>query len=87
MASPLRYSQTAVPTIFWYGSADLTTPLAQTFELYKRLRQRQIRSQLMDLPGAPHSLVELSPQSRDTVFRQLLGFLNSVFYHPTPWGG
>jgi len=87
MASPLRYSQTAVPTIFWYGSADPTTPLAQTFELYKRLRQRQIRSGLMDLPGAPHSLVGLSPQSRDTVFRQLLGFLNSVFYHPTPWGG
>ena len=85
-ASPLRYIETAVPTIFWYGTADPMTPLAQTFELYKRLKQRQIQSQLMDLPGAPQSLAELSPRTRDTVLRQLLTFLNDVLYRPTPWG-
>jgi len=87
MASPLRYANTGVPTIVWYGTADPLTPLAQTYELYKRLRQHQIRSQLLDLPGAPRTLGDLSPQTRRTVLTQLLGFLNSVFYHPTAWGG
>lgn len=86
-ASPLRYTDTAVPTIFWYGTADPMTPLAQTYELYKRLKQRQIRSELLDLPGAPHTLAQLSPSARDKVLTQLLDFLNGVLYHPTAWGG
>jgi acetyl esterase/lipase len=86
MASPLRYSDSAVPTILWYGTADPMTPLDPTYELYKRLRQRQIRAELLDLPGAPHNLTQLSPAVRKTVFTQLLDFLNSVFYQGPPVG-
>ncbi|MBV9279600.1 MAG: alpha/beta hydrolase fold domain-containing protein, partial [Chloroflexi bacterium] len=87
MASPLRYAPSAVPTIFWDGAADPTTPQPQAFELYKRLKQRQIRSQLMTLPGAPSSITQLSPGARATALVQLISFFQSVFYHPTAWGG
>jgi acetyl esterase/lipase len=85
MASPLRYADTGVPTIFWYAGSDPVTPVRATFELYKRLRQRQMQSQLLDLPRASRHLTDLAPQSRKTAFTQLLGFLDDVLNH-TPSG-
>jgi acetyl esterase/lipase len=78
MASPLRYADTGVPTIFWYAGADPITPTPQMFELYKRLKQRQVLSELLDLPGSPRHLTDLSHQARQTAFVQLVGFLDGV---------
>jgi acetyl esterase/lipase len=78
MASPLRYSDTAVPTIMWYGAGDPMTPFHQTFELYKRLRQRQLNAQLEELPGEPDRLTQLSIKARNIVLKQLLTFLHNV---------
>jgi acetyl esterase/lipase len=78
MASPLRYADTAVPTLLWYGASDPMTPFRQTFELYKRLRQRQLLAELQQLPGAPYRLPQLSPQAREAVLTHLLTFLKQV---------
>jgi alpha-beta hydrolase superfamily lysophospholipase len=82
MGSPLRYNATAVPTSLWYGTTDPMTPVEQTYELYKRLRQGGMRAQLVDLRGAPHDLTDLSSHTRDVVLGQLVTFLNQVFYQP-----
>jgi endoglucanase len=82
-ASPLRYTDTAVPTSLWYGTSDPMTPFPPTFELYKRLRQRELAAHLQQLPGAPHRLTELSTQARAVVLTQLLGFLNNVLVQST----
>jgi acetyl esterase/lipase len=79
-ASPQSYIETAVPTTFWYGRADPMIPVHATFELYKQLKQRKIRSQLFDLPGAPHSLMDLSPQARRNALDQLVLFLTGVLF-------
>jgi dipeptidyl aminopeptidase/acylaminoacyl peptidase len=83
MASPLRYTDTGVSTIMWYGASDPMTPFHQTFELYKRLRQRKLNAKLVQLPGEPRRLTQLSSQTRDTVLTQLLTFLHNVL-SPSP---
>jgi acetyl esterase/lipase len=82
LASPLRFSDTGIPTIMWYGAADPMTPFRQTFELYKRLRQRGLNAQLEQLPGAPDRLTDLSPQTQNIVLTQLLTFLHNVLTSP-----
>jgi acetyl esterase/lipase len=85
MASPLRYADTGVPTILWYGSSSPVTPAAQTFELYKRLKQRQIQAQLFDMPGALSHLTDLSSQAQQTAVKQLLGFFDDVLAHSSTY--
>ncbi|GAC1514971.1 MAG: hypothetical protein NVS2B16_22570 [Chloroflexota bacterium] len=83
-ASPMRYTDTAVPTILWYARSDPLTPAAQTFELYKRLKQRQIQSQLLDVPGAVRRVTELPRAAQDTALSQLATFLDAALsYHPS----
>lgn len=78
MASPLRYANSAVPTIFWYGDSDPLTPVAQTFELYKRLKQREMRSALINLHGKPRHLTDLSSALQATVIGQLESFFDDT---------
>lgn len=83
MASPLRYALSAVPTIQWYAPSDPLTPMQQTFELFKRLKQREVQSQLLDLPGMPRHFTELSPPAQNTALAQLRAFFDDVLgYHP-----
>jgi len=83
LASPLRYADTGVSTIFWYGASDALTPVAQTFELYKRLKQREMRSELIDLPGAPRHLTDLTQAQQDMAIKQLEAFFDDTLsYHP-----
>lgn len=82
MASPLRYADTGVPTVLWYADSSPVTPAPQSFELYKRLRQRQIETQLFNMSGTESHLTDLLPQARHTVAEQLLGFLDDVLQHP-----
>jgi endoglucanase len=82
IASPDTYIDTAVPTIIFNGLSDPDAPFHDAFNLYKGLRQRSIRTQLIDVPGAPHALSQLSPFYHRTAMHQIAGFLDGIFYAP-----
>lgn len=81
-ASPDTYVANGVPTIMFGGLADADAPFHDDFLLYKGLRQRAIHSQLIDLPGAPHTLSALSPFFRRTSLTQIVRFFDGIFYAP-----
>jgi acetyl esterase/lipase len=81
-ASPKSFDNTAVPTIFFHGIADSDEPFAQTFRLYRYLKQRSIPAQLEDLPGSPHGFADLTGTSRSQMLDQLTSFFDGVFYQP-----
>jgi endoglucanase len=83
-ASPMSYTPTAVSTILFHGTADRSVPIWQPFDLYRQLRQDKAPSKLIDLPGSPHGLMDLSPQARKTAIAQTVAFFNGVFYKPPP---
>jgi endoglucanase len=83
-ASPITYMPTAVSTILFHGVSDRSVPLWQPFDLYRLLRQSKAPSKFVDLPGSPHSLMDLSPQARKTAVEQTVAFFNNVFYKPPP---
>ncbi|HEX6507761.1 MAG TPA: cellulase family glycosylhydrolase [Chloroflexota bacterium] len=83
-ASPITHVSTAVSTILFHGIADRRVPIWQPFDLYRLLRQSKAPSELVDLPGAPHSLMDLSPQQRGTALNQIVAFFDNVFYKPPP---
>jgi endoglucanase len=79
-ASPDTYVDSGVPTLIVDGRADPDAPFHDAFLLYKGLRQRAIRSQLSDIPGAPHSLADLSAFYRRITITQVFRFFDGVFY-------
>jgi endoglucanase len=82
-ASPDTYVDSGVPTIIFGGLADPDAPFHDAFNLYKGLRQRSIHSQLIDLPGAPRALTDLSPGERRIALLQITRFFDGVFYAPS----
>ncbi len=86
-ASPKTYDNRAVPTIFFHGTADTAEPFAQTFRLYRFLRQRSVTSELKDLSGAPHGFGDLTGSTRQQTMQQLANFFDGVFYQPPYLGG
>jgi endoglucanase len=82
--SPGTYADTGVSTMLVSGLGDQSVPFTEDFALYKWLRQRSISSQLVDLPGSPHALTDLGWQTRHTLSRQIISFLDGVFYKPPP---
>lgn len=84
MASPITYRATAVSTIFFQGVADRTVSIWQPFDLYRLLREDKAPSTFVDLPGAPHGLMDLSVAARQMAVARTIAFFNSVFYQPLP---
>jgi acetyl esterase/lipase/aryl-phospho-beta-D-glucosidase BglC (GH1 family) len=83
-ASPVNYIPTAVSTILFHGVADHSVPIWQPFDLYRLLRQDKAPSKFVDLPGAPHGLMDLTPQQLQAAVTQTVTFFNTVFYKPSP---
>jgi acetyl esterase/lipase len=83
-ASPVTYIPTAVSTILFHGVADRSVPIWQPFDLYRLLRQDKAPSKFVDLPGAPHGLMDLTPEELQSAVAQTVTFFNTVFYKPSP---
>jgi triacylglycerol lipase/alpha-L-fucosidase 2 len=81
-ASPITYIPTSVSTILFHGASDRSVPIWQPFDLYRALRQHKAPSKLIDLPGSPHGLMDLSSQQRTAAIAQTVSFFNGVFYKP-----
>jgi endoglucanase len=83
-ASPISYLPTAVSTILFHGMSDNSVPIWQPFDLYRLLRQHKAPSKFVDVPGAPHGLMDLSPAALKTAIGQTVAFFNNVLYKPPP---
>jgi endoglucanase len=83
-ASPLTYLPTAVSTILFHGLRDHSVSIWQPFDLYRLLRQSKAPTKLVDFPGAPHGLMDLTPQELQAAVTQTATFFNNVFYRPPP---
>lgn len=81
-ASPRAHVNTGISSIVIGGIDDPVVPFTQAFSLYKALRQRSHNSHLIDLPGAPHALTDLSWKTRHAVNLQITKFFDGVFYKP-----
>jgi endoglucanase len=82
-ASPVTHVNTAVSTLLISGRDDHTVPFTQVFNLYHQLRVRAKNAQLLDLPGAPHGLTDLTTHTRHALNTQIERFLDGIFYRPT----
>lgn len=83
-ASPVTYLPTAVSTIMFQGIKDRSVSIWQPFDLYRQLRQEKAPTKFVDLPGAPHGLMDLTPQALQLAVTQTVSFFNGVFYRPPP---
>jgi endoglucanase len=84
VGSPGSWADSGVASMLVGGLGDQAVPFKHDFALYKWLRQRSISSQLIDLPGAPQGLTDLGWQTRHSLVRQMITFLDGVFYKPPP---
>ena len=79
-ASPMSYLATAVSTIQFDGLADRSVTVWQPYDLYRSLRDQKVPTQLVDLPGSPHTFTEMSAASRAHALEQTVAFFNSTLY-------
>jgi acetyl esterase/lipase len=64
-ASPVNYIDTNDPPfLILHGTADKTVPVAQSVELYNKLKEYGVSSRLVIVEGAPHTF-DLQPIQKD----------------------
>lgn len=81
-ASVPPYVSTSAPTIFFHGLNDNNAPFISTFRLYRYLKQASIGTELIDLPGAPHTLTDLTRTGDRQALAQIESFFDGIFYKP-----
>lgn len=81
-ASPATYAGTGVATVLIAGRDDVIVPFARQYAIYQALRQGRRAAKLIDLPGAPRAITDLTPAQFDAAVLQVTRFFDGIFYRP-----
>ena len=70
-SSPI-YHVKNIPTLLIHGDADKTVPYAQSLDLEKKLKSKNVPHKLVTIPGADHYLNLNDPATKKMVYKEVV---------------